>query len=414
MRSIKCVEDNKKVGNMRTLVYFELKKIIHRKVMWICMSISLLLILITVGGPLLGNYYVNGEIVGSNYEMFQIDAKYQRALDGRKIEDELLQEMQNAYSKVPLDVEQYSLTEEYQTYARPYSAIFNYVRQVMGMTGAEVITTIVNMENLHIRRLEMQEERWEDFLLSEEEKEFWRTQEAKIELPIIFRYAEGYSVLFSSVYTIGLLVIFMVSVCLAGVFPEEHKQKTDQLILSSKYGRQDIYWAKFIAGLFVALLMTLIFVFVTFFTAFILYGIDGFDAAFQLIYEGNSCPISAGQAILIAYLVVLFVGIFIGAFVMLLSEGLHSSTGTLAIIIGIMVLTMIINVPDEYRIVRQLWNYLPSNIVAGWNIFSPDIVMIFGHGLQAWQIVPMLYIGFASIAALVTKRFFVKYQISGR
>ncbi len=42
-------------------------------------------------------------------------------------------------------------------------------------------------------------------LLSEEEKEFWRTQEEKIENPMVFHYAEGYSVLLSSGYTIGFL-----------------------------------------------------------------------------------------------------------------------------------------------------------------------------------------------------------------
>ena len=65
---------------MKTLIYFELKKMIHRKIIWICMLISFILILITVSSPLLGNYYVNGEVVSSNYEMFQIDANYQKAL----------------------------------------------------------------------------------------------------------------------------------------------------------------------------------------------------------------------------------------------------------------------------------------------------------------------------------------------
>lgn len=399
---------------MKTLIYFELKKIIHRKIMWICMLISLILILITVSSPLLGNYYVNGEVVGSNYEMFQIDANYQKALEGRKIEDALLQEMKNAYSKVPLEVERYSLTEEYQTYARPYSAIFNYTRQVMGLTGAKAIATIVNMEHLHINRLELQEVRWESLSLSEEEKQFWRIQEAKVEVPIVFRYTEGYSVLFSSVYTIGLLVIFMVSVCLGGVFPEEQKQRTDQLILSSKYGRNDIYWAKFMAGLFVAFEMTCIFIVVTFFIAFVLYGADGFDGAFQLIYEGNSNPISVGQAILIAYAVVLVVGIFTGALTMFLSEVLHSSTGTLAIIIGSMVLTMLINIPEEYQIMEQIWNYLPSNMIASWNIFSPAIIILFGHGFQAWQIIPLFYIGCIGMMMLVSRRFFLTYEISGR
>ena len=399
---------------MWTLVSYEMKKILNRKILWICMLCGVILLIFSVGSPLIGDYIISGEKVESNYEGFRKDIAYQKKLDNRPIDELLLMEMENAYKKVPLNDKKYSLTETYQTYARPYSAIFNYTRQVMGLTGVKAIASIVNMEHLHINRLELQEVRWEALSLSEEEKEFWRTQEAKIEVPIVFRYTEGYSVLFSSVYTIGLLVIFMVSVCLGGVFPEEHKQRTDQLILSSKYGRNDIYWAKFMAGLFVAFEMTVIFIFVTFFMAFVLYSADGFDGAFQLIYEGNSSPISVGQAILIAYSVVLVVGIFTGAFTMFLSEVLHSSTGTLAVIIGSMVLTMLINIPEEYQIMQQIWNYLPSNMVASWNIFSPDIIILFGYGFQAWQIVPLFYIGCIGVMMLVSRRFFVTYEISGR
>lgn len=399
---------------MKTLFYFELKKIVNRRILWVCLSISFVLIVVTVGGTLLGSYYIDGERIGSNYEMFQIDAAYQRALDGRAIDEVLLSEMQEAYRKVPLDAEQYSLTEEYQKYARAYSVIYNYVRQTTGLSGIELLENVTNAEDLHVKRMERQEVRWNDNLLSEVEKDFWRNQESKIQSPIVFQYAEGYSVLTSSVYTVGLLTIFMVSVCLAGVFPEEHVKRTDKMILSSKHGRGDIYKAKFMAGLLVAFLMSFTFVLITFGTAFVIYGAEGYDAAFQLIYAGSSSPISVGEAVLIAYLMVLFAGGFTGAIVMMLSELLHSSVNTLAIVIGIILVSMMVTVPEEYRLMEQLWSYLPSNFVAGWSIFSPCTVVILGKIFLAWQVVPVLYIALGKGAALVTKNAFVKYQVSGR
>lgn len=391
---------------MRMIFGYELKKIVKRRLVWVSMVLSSLLILVTVGAPLLGSYYVNGERIGSNYEMFQIDKVYQEALNGRAIDTVLLQEMQEAYRKVPLDAEQYSLTEEYQKYARPYSAIFNYVRQTTGMAGTEAIKWIVSTEDLHAKRMERQELRWESFLLTEQEKQFWREQEKKIENPVIFQYTEGYYVLINAVYTIGLLSVFVVAICLADVFPKEHVRKTDQLIHSSKYGKREIYWAKFMAGTLFAFFVSFLFVIITFVAALLLYGAEGFDAAFQLVYAGSSCPISMGEAAIIAYLMVLFAGVFMGVLVMMLSEVFHNSVGTLAIAIGIILLPMFFSVPEEYRLPAQLWSYLPGNFAAVWNIFSVQTIVVFGKVLQAWQVVPVLYTMLGIVFAFGTKRLY--------
>lgn len=378
------------------------------------MTISFALILVTMGAALVGSYYVDGEYIGSNYEMFQVDKTYQQALDGRAIDETLIREMQEGYGKVNLKAERYSLTEEYQKYARPYSAVFNYLRQTTGLPALELVSRAMNADELQVARLKYKEKRWEEYLLTEGEKEFWREQEAQIESPMTFRYAEGYSVLISGVYTVGLLAIFMVAFCLAGLFPQEHVRRTDQLILSSRCGRREIFGAKFCAGMLFAFLMTLFFDVVAFAAAFALYGADGFDAAFQLIYAGSSCPISAGEAALIAYAMVIFAGLFTAALVMLLSELLHSSVGALAVIVGMIMLPMVFMVPEEYRVLGQLWSYLPSDFVAVWSTFSPCTVPVFGGNMQAWQAVPALYTVLAVVCAFGTKRSFVKYQVSGR
>lgn len=49
----------------KTLFCYEVKKIVGRKVVWISMVVAMLLSVFTVGGQLLGNYYVNGEMVSS-------------------------------------------------------------------------------------------------------------------------------------------------------------------------------------------------------------------------------------------------------------------------------------------------------------------------------------------------------------
>ena len=399
---------------MSRLFGYELKKLLCRKIVWVSLMISLLLCGVTVCAPLLGSYYVNGEAVSTNYKEFQTDKAYQLALDGRVIDEALIREMQAAYAKVPLETAQYSQTEEYQRYGRPYSAIFRYVRMVTGLSTKEAIQWVADIEDLQEKRWEALEKRWESYLLTDVEKDYWRTQEEKLEYPVVYRYMGAYSVLISAVYTVGLVAIFVVSICLAGAFPQEHMKKTDQLILSSKYGRGKLFGAKFGAGMLFALGMPLIMVLFTLGLALVVYGTEGGHGAFQLEYAGSCAVISIGEAVLIAYTMVLFAGVFMGALVMMLSEVLRSSVGTLAIATGMMVLPMFFSMPEEYRVLSQLWSYLPSDFVAVWSLFNPRMVVLGNVALPSWQAVPVLYIVLGVVFALVTKRVFVRYQVSGR
>lgn len=399
---------------MKTLWIYEMKKIWQRRMVWICLVFSIMLALITVGGPLLGSYYVKGEKLGSNYEIFLQDKAYQKALDGRAIDDMLLSEMQEAYSNVSFEDEKYSLTEAYQKYARPYSAIYHYVRQVTGLAGVELVAWQGGAADLQRMRLMKMEKRWEELLLSDREKDYWRAAEARLEEPMVFRYAEGYSVLFSAAYTIGALVLFIVAICLSGVFPQEHGRKTDQMILCCKWGRGKLYMAKCGAGILSALGMSASLVLTAVIVALVLYGTEGYDAAFQQIYVGNSHSLTVGEAVLITYLMILLAGVFMGALVMMFSEIFHSSMGALSIAIGIILLPMFFSMPEEYRLLSQLWSYLPGDFVAGWSCFSMQTVVIAGKVFLPWQVVPVLYMMLGLLFAWVTGRRFLNYQVSGR
>ena len=399
---------------MGTLFFYEWKKIVNRKIFRICMCCAIFLIVFSVGLPMIGDYIVNGESVGSNYEEVQKDMAYQKELDGKTIDEILLIEMQEAYKKVSLDGKNYSLTEEYQSYARPYSAIFNYVRQTTGVSAAEVVNLDTNLEILKEKRLERQEIKWEEYHLLEKEKEFWREQEEQIENPVVFRYAEGYAILINIVYTVGIVTVFLIAICMSSIFPEEHARRMDQQILSARYGRKEVYWAKLCAGTIVSFGLAFVFTVTAFITTFVLYGAQGFKTAFQVIYAGSSCPISVGWAVIIIYTMVLCAGTFIGVLVMTLSENLHSSVGTLAIVIGMIVLPMFVSIPDEYRVLAQLWSYWPSDIFAVWSCFSPKTVEVLGIFLQGWQVAPLLYTIIGVIMVVVTEKVFVRYQVSGR
>lgn len=364
--------------NLGTLYKFELGKILKRKVVWITIVIILLLILGALAADSLGSYYIDGVKVDSNFHMNQIYKVDQQKLDGRLIDQELLEEMRDGYGMIPEDAlngaRHYIGTEEYQTYARPYSAIFNFARSAGQMTISEAMEWEADEQELYQRRQNVIEENWEENFLTEREKDFWREQEKKLKWPITFRFKEGYWHLLDGTYTNGVLILLAAAICLAGVFPEEHNRKTDQLILSSKYGREPVYLAKLLAGI-------------------------SFAAGFSVLVYG--------MAILAAILV--------GIFVMLLSELFRSSLGTLALTVGLIILCMFVSsLPERYRVLSQAWSYLPSNAVAVWNIFDCRTVPVFGQILVFWQAVPILYAILGGALAVIGKKRYVSCQVSGR
>ena len=69
---------------------------------------------------------------------------------------------------------------------------------------------------------------------------------------------------------------------------------------------------------------------------------------------------------------------------------------------------------DRYRVVAQLWDYLPSNFIAVWGIFSDWTIPIAGHYLTDWQAVPVLYLGLILLLAFLGQYGYRRYQVQGR
>ncbi len=403
------------MANFGVLYGYEMKKIVRRKIVWVTAAFMLLIVIATViVSRLAGSSYVGGDKIDTHYHMFRVDKEYQQRLSGRAIDQSLLEEMEAGYDKLPAGVEAYVLTEEYQTYARPYSEIFNIVRSMTNMTFDEIRQWTADEGNLYERRQRMLEGSREEFLLSQEEKEFWKEKEDKVEWPVVFVYKDGYYQLFNSMNTIGLMMLITITICLSGVFTEEHTKRTDQLILCSRYGRHKVYWAKLLAGIGFSLFSSVVYTVTAFIAAFAAYGLDGFSGAFQLMYANYSYPLSVGEAVLISYGMMIIAGVLTGVFVMMLSEVLHSSIGTLSLVVGMIILLLFFNIPEHYRAASQLLSYIPSEFVAVWSIFSPRTVSLAGRIFTAWQIVPALYILAGGAFAAIGKKVYARYQVSGR
>lgn len=402
------------MNNFGVLYRYELKKILKRKIVYVTLAVCFIVTALILIGELIGSYYIGNEKVDTKYHMFLTDRNYQKKLNGKEINQSLLEETIEAYGMIPITAEKYSSTEEYQKYARPYSAIFNFVRATTQMTFSEIIQWTPGLDDLYARRQSMLENQWISENLSEGEKAFWQQKEADINTPFIYQITESYSILFRAVTTIGLFVLMAVSICLSGLFAEEHTKRTDQLILCSKHGKGMAYWAKILAGISFAIGTSLLLSTFASILSVCIYGTDGFDAMFQLIFARYSYPLTACQAVLILYGCVIVTSVIFSTIVMLLSEILHSSIATLAITFGMLILSMICSIPSQYRVLAQIWDWLPSGFLTPWNIFDIRLVFAFGHYLTAWQAVPVIYILASMLIAAIGKPIYRHFQVSGR
>lgn len=403
------------MNNLKTLYLYELKKIVKRKILWITLAVCIIGIVFGVTSPLFGAYYVDGELMDTHYHMYTVDRAYREKLSARAIDDDLLREMVAAYRQVPADAVRYTLTDEYQTYARPYSDIYGIVHNWTGMSFESIVNWNASEDSLYaLRHIEL-EKGWEELRLTETEKAFWTAQESQIVKPVTYVYHEAYDILFDAFYTVGVEMLLLIAITLSSVFADEHTRRTDQLILSSMKGKSLAYWAKLLAGGTVSAACAFILALTTVGLSLGIYGASGFHAALQLEAHFYSCSLSLGQACLIMYGALIITALLWGVFVMVLSELLHSSIAALAVSTGLILLGMIIgSIPDQYRIIAQIWDSLPMVFLSPWNVFSVRPITLLGHCFTSWQTIPIIYILCSILIAIAGKRVFRQYQVSGR
>ena len=117
---------------------------------------------------------------------------------------------------------------------------------------------------------------------------------------------------------------------------------------------------------------------------------------------------------MIAYGSLFATSFLISIFVMFLSELFHSNVAAIAVITGMILAGILIHVPTEYRILGQIWDYMPTCFLSLENIFDVRLIYLFGSYFTSYQIVPLLYIILAALLAFLGSRIYCHRQIYGR
>ncbi len=417
---------------IRLLYGFELKKIFMRKTTWIILGImTVLSVWIPFADLSSIGYSIDGKDI-SGYEMMLMDRDAARKLSGRVIDDQLLKEMQSAYHRNPKEdnsKEQADYTVDFSTgmesafvsgdgedspeheninidgTAHSYSPVLSYITKIVENSN---LALEVDETQLYQERRNGLSQTWNDQLLTEDEIAYWTDQEAQITVPFTYEYAGGWDALFEHIFPLNFMLLLLIAVCLSNVFSTEHLHRTNQLILSSRYGKTPLYLAKLSAGLTFGISCAFLLFLGNASACIRLYGADGLHAALQNVLPASSRPVSVGRAVLILFGLFLTVSMLYSIVTMFLSEWLKRSAAVMAILTGFMLLTMMFDIPYSYRIASQAYDLLPTTLLVEWQFWDDRLFSVFGTYLTNFQIAWTAYFMIGILLAWMGKRLYVR------
>ena len=355
-----------------TLVNFEYKKILRKRSVQFMLLLTVLVTMFSVVGTLLGDYYVDGKPYESYYDAMVKDRAYARMISGRLLDTTLIMETVNAYAQLP-ESDVYQSTKEYQTIARPYSPIYGTIRSVFNTASKRFnmedfqVLTEAQADSFYSIRREKLEQSVLQTQMGEKSKERILAIDDQVITPFTFSYTDGYTRYFVMVNTLGLISAFVMAVCLSPLFSGEYSSGADQLILSTKQGKNKLIFAKLFTGFSLTVILGLVLLSLAFCLSLAVFGSEGANAPLQLYMIFSPYPLTMRQTALLLTVVSLFAYQMTAAITMLLSAKLKSSFGVIVLVSIFLIAPMLGTVSERNILLYNLYHLFPTQMTSLWS-----------------------------------------------
>lgn len=246
--------------------------------------------------------------------------------------------------------------------------------------------------------------------LTENEKEYWLDKNEKINEPYEYGYASGWS---SFGDTAVMLIISILGICiaLASVFANEYQTGTDAVILSTRYGKSKIVYAKIITALLFATVVFSANVITALAIPLITRGADGANLPLQIMDTAIPYPLTFLQATLITIGIAYAVMLGMASLTLLCSSKMKTAFPVLIIDVLIIFIPVFLK-PGS----NALWNHiawlLPYHSMSGLSIFREYLSYPVGITvLSVTSIIVILYSAITLITLPLAGRGFKKHQV---
>lgn len=386
---------------MLDLYRFELKKILAQKLLWI-LAAAMLLGLAVFGVATEVRPTNSGLPMG---EVIALQREGSQELAGQRVDQALLDHL------LPL----FTDPEENTEAQLKYNDFFNWLTLILG--------TAHRQEILQTDEARLYEALWHQLApdpqaagLTQEEIAHWTEQaQARLAQPLVYQgYHEGWQTAAHGMEVMVFLEILFLAVVLAPLFPQEHLRRTDQLILSCRFGRGKAYAAKLLAGVTVGVGFTALLLLAYLGMLGLVYGLEGANvpALFTHLFPAD---LTIGEMVGILFLAALAAAVLVSVAVMLLAELTRNAIAAMAVVLGILLLTtMVYAVPENLRGLATLWYGIPSNFLCLRGAFRYPLLTLGEAAFPTWQVTPVVWLLLALVIALAGRWVYNRYQVGGR
>lgn len=211
-------------------------------------------------------------------------------------------------------------------------------------------------------------------------------------------------------FTVGLFLLIAIS----PIFALEYSEKMDSLLLTSKYGKNKLIYAKIIAAFLLAIGSWLIIQMMNLSIVSWLFGLQG-GRTFVQDWIYNSSPFPLTQ--LTYYFAVTFIsliGVLSFTSIVIIVSTKAKSPFISLLVSGMMLLFPVMG--DISRVVgflNNLWPYMPSQMLMAVNHFRFfQSYYVFGHVFLMQHVVPVVALIAMALIILITYRTFKRRQVA--
>lgn len=371
--------------NFGTLFGYEMKKLCKQPLTWVtAVLLTALSVFVAQGGlqPNFGHYFYSqstGELIEFVAEA-DWSARMQEgglALNGQVMDDAFFQTMKE---RVP-DIEDYDEREQYFYYK---DSTYRHAYSMTDFNNGD--PRDATAESFYAGRRALLEQQWENYGLSEAEKDYWRAMDEQVAKPFVYEYpwrGTELNGLFSTLYTMIVPLSLAAAVCLCQIFSKDRSTRVDALVFASRKGRVPLYLAKILAGTAGSLIMATLILGGHMIVYLLRYGTQGLGASLQMLSIVCSFHKSIGYAVAYTLLVLALYTLVCGAFTMLVSALSRRATVSLIVpVVSMFVLT-------QSKVTAP---YLPHNLVASDGFLNPSLFNVLGVYLNIFQFCLLLYL----------------------
>lgn len=394
------------MGEFWRLTAFEYKKIFRRKSAVVAIVMLYVLSAVTCILPIIGTSY--GVVTESKYEAIMKDKAYEMALNGRELDSGLMLEMSKAYGYIPDEAADYTYTQEYETYARPYSSVYRLVRggfnsseYRFSMKEAKALTPEIADSYYEVRQQNMIYDMKNEGA-SDEEVKYMLECDSEVQKPFRLGYNSGYRSYISFMYTAAVFMMFVISICVAPIFAGEYTSGADQLLLTSKHGKRKLIYSKIFAGLSFAVFISVTIFAIVSLISLSIYGMEGFDTALQLIYPQVCYNVSIGKAVFMLSGIGILACMCIASVTMLLSAKMRTPFPVIIIMSLANFVPMVLNIVGNspiVRVINKIMILFPVRMCNIWDPFSANMYGAFGSYIRPYIFMP-IFAALLTIAAI--------------